>query len=107
MECSKCNTCLVPFRSLSWLRSLTLHTYATMLRLDKPPRLAPSAGLAIVLQVSDLRYVYNPLAESEKDTIVLVQVLKDGEWGPLRPNAFYRVATSNYLADGGDGCGLG
>lgn len=55
--------------------------------------------------MSDLRYVYNPLAETEMDTIVLVQVLRDGEWGPLRPNTFYRVATSSYLGAGGDGCG--
>ncbi|MCS7217204.1 MAG: 5'-nucleotidase C-terminal domain-containing protein [Candidatus Bipolaricaulota bacterium] len=52
--------------------------------------------------VAGLRYAWDP-ARPAGSRILAVEVLVDGAWRPLDPKAVYRVATSNFLAGGGDG----
>lgn len=52
--------------------------------------------------VAGLRFVWD-LAQPPGSRIVSVEVFMDGAWQPLDRNATYRVATSNFLAQGGDG----
>ncbi|MCX7844558.1 MAG: 5'-nucleotidase C-terminal domain-containing protein [Candidatus Bipolaricaulota bacterium] len=52
--------------------------------------------------VAGLRYTWDP-ARPAGSRILAVEVLLDGAWRPLDPKAVYRVATSNFLAGGGDG----
>lgn len=55
------------------------------------------------LQVSGLRYSYNPRQEVGS-RIVSVEVQNaDGTYSPLLDSQVYRVATNNFLAEGGDG----
>ncbi len=54
-------------------------------------------------QVSGLRYVWNPQAPVGS-RVVDVQVRSaSGGFQPLDPNATYRVATNNFMLNGGDG----
>lgn len=52
--------------------------------------------------VAGLRYVWDP-ARPAGSRILSVEVFLEGAWRPLDPKAVYRVATSNFLAGGGDG----
>ncbi|HAF71425.1 MAG: Ser/Thr protein phosphatase/nucleotidase, putative [Acetothermia bacterium 64_32] len=52
--------------------------------------------------VAGLRFVWDP-ARPAGFRIVSAEVLLEGTWQPLDPAANYRLATSNYLAAGGDG----
>jgi len=53
-------------------------------------------------QVAGLRFVWDP-NQPAGSRIVSVDVLSDGAWKPLDRKAIYRLATSNFLAGGGDG----
>jgi 5'-nucleotidase len=53
-------------------------------------------------QVAGLRFVWD-LAQPPGSRIVSVEVLLEGVWRPLDRTATYRLATSNFLAAGGDG----
>lgn len=53
-------------------------------------------------QVAGLRFVWDP-AQPAGSRIVAVEVLSEGTWKPLDRKAVYRLATSNFLAGGGDG----
>ncbi|MCS7240473.1 MAG: 5'-nucleotidase C-terminal domain-containing protein [Candidatus Bipolaricaulota bacterium] len=52
--------------------------------------------------VAGLRFVWDP-TQPPGARIVTVEVLLDGAWKPLDRNATYRLATNNFLAQGGDG----
>jgi len=55
------------------------------------------------LQVSGLRYAFNP-AKPAGSRVTRVEVAgKDGQWSPLDPGASYVVSTLDYIARGGDG----
>lgn len=61
------------------------------------------AGSGGFLQVSGLRYVFNP-ARSTGKRITRVEVVdQNGKWKPLEPKANYRVVTVDFIARGGDG----
>ncbi len=53
-------------------------------------------------QVAGLRFVWDP-AQPVGSRIVAVEVFLEGTWRPLDRRARYRLATSNFLAGGGDG----
>ncbi len=52
--------------------------------------------------VAGLRFVWDP-GQAPGSRLVSVEVLLDGTWQPLDRKASYRLATSNFLAQGGDG----
>ncbi len=52
--------------------------------------------------VAGLRFTWDP-AQPAGSRIISVEVFLDGTWKPLDRNATYRVATNNFLAQGGDG----
>ncbi len=52
--------------------------------------------------VAGLRFVWDS-TQPPGSRIVSVEVFLDGTWQPLDRNATYRVATNNFLAQGGDG----
>ncbi|MFN3346677.1 MAG: 5'-nucleotidase C-terminal domain-containing protein [Candidatus Bipolaricaulaceae bacterium] len=52
--------------------------------------------------VAGLRFVWDP-AQAPGSRIVSVEVFSEGAWRPLDRKATYRLATSNFLAQGGDG----
>lgn len=55
------------------------------------------------LQVSGMRYAFNPAKESGK-RITKVEVMnKKGQWRALDPKASYQVVTLDFIAKGGDG----
>ncbi|MBC7222222.1 5'-nucleotidase C-terminal domain-containing protein [Candidatus Bipolaricaulota bacterium] len=52
--------------------------------------------------VAGLRFVWDP-SQPAGSRIVSVEVFEDGAWQPLDRSATYRLATNNFLAQGGDG----
>ncbi|NLY41952.1 MAG: multifunctional 2',3'-cyclic-nucleotide 2'-phosphodiesterase/5'-nucleotidase/3'-nucleotidase, partial [Desulfovibrionales bacterium] len=55
------------------------------------------------LQVSGLRYVFNPaLAPGSRVTRAEFQS-PDGQWLPVDKKSSYRVVTADFIANGGDG----
>jgi 2',3'-cyclic-nucleotide 2'-phosphodiesterase (5'-nucleotidase family) len=59
------------------------------------------SGKQGLLQVSGLKYVFEKKEENGKTTATLQGVWIEGK--PLDPNATYHIATSDFLATGGDG----
>ena len=60
-------------------------------------------GEGSFLQVSGMRYVFNP-ANKSGNRITKVEVLdKKGQWRVLEPKASYQVVTVDFIAKGGDG----
>ena len=55
------------------------------------------------LQISGLRYAFNPSGKSGSRVTRAETMDKDGQWQPLDNNALYRVVTLDFLARGGDG----
>ncbi|SDD83216.1 5'-nucleotidase [Paracoccus isoporae] len=53
-------------------------------------------------QVAGLKYSVDPSAEPGS-RISDVQVMTDGEWGPIEPGRDYGVVSNNYMRTGGDG----
>ncbi len=53
-------------------------------------------------QVAGLRYVFDATQEAGS-RIVSVDVMMDGEYSPIDPDAVYTVATNDYMRGGGDG----
>ena len=53
-------------------------------------------------QVAGLRYVFDATQEAGS-RIVSVDVMTDGEYSPIDPEALYTVATNDYVRGGGDG----
>ncbi len=54
-------------------------------------------------QVSGLKYVWDPSVAPNEGRIVSVQVMQNGEWVDIDPNAEYGVVSNNYVRNGGDG----
>jgi len=68
-------------------------------RADNPE----NEGTGRFLQVSGLRFVWDP-TQPEGQRIVSVEVRNpDGSYSPLDPDAVYQVAANNYIRNGGDG----
>ena len=60
-------------------------------------------GEGSFLQVSGMRYAFNP-ANKTGNRITNVEVLnKKGQWRALEPKASYQVVTVDFIAKGGDG----
>ena len=53
-------------------------------------------------QIAGMRFSFDPNAPAGS-RVTEVQILQNGQYQPLDPNAAYRVATNNFLANGGDG----
>ena len=53
-------------------------------------------------QVAGLRYVFDATQEAGS-RIVSVEVMQDGAYSAIDPEAMYRVATNDYMRGGGDG----
>ena len=53
-------------------------------------------------QVAGMRYTFDATQEAGS-RIVSVEVMSDGEYSALDPEAVYRVATNDYMRSGGDG----
>ncbi|MCD7060374.1 bifunctional metallophosphatase/5'-nucleotidase [Pelagibacterium xiamenense] len=53
-------------------------------------------------QVAGIRYTWERDA-AVGERIVSVDVMQDGEWMPLEDDTVYKVATNNYMRNGGDG----
>ncbi|WP_029214760.1 bifunctional metallophosphatase/5'-nucleotidase [Kallotenue papyrolyticum] len=53
-------------------------------------------------QVAGMRFTYNPAAPAG-NRVVSVEILQNGSYVPLDPNATYRVITNNFMLGGGDG----
>jgi 5'-nucleotidase len=53
-------------------------------------------------QVAGLRYSWSP-AREPGTRVITVEVMENGQWGPLDPNKTYGVVTNNYVRTGGDG----
>lgn len=62
-------------------------------------------GTAKFLQVSQLRYVWNPRAQAGHQIVSIELRAKDGQYQPIDLKANYRIATNRFLYNGGDGYG--
>jgi len=54
-------------------------------------------------QVAGLRYAYTTTVAPNEGRVTRVEVMKDGEWAPIDPEAMYGVVSNNFLRSGGDG----
>ncbi len=54
-------------------------------------------------QVAGLRFTWDPSVAAGEGRVVAVEVAEGDGFAPLDPQALYRVATNNYLRQGGDG----
>jgi 5'-nucleotidase len=59
-------------------------------------------GAGRFAQVAGLTYAFDPAAEPG-DRVPDVQVMVDGAWQPLDPEAVYGIVTNDYMRRGGDG----
>ena len=53
-------------------------------------------------QVAGLKYTWTK-AKPAGERVIKAEVMVDGEWTPLDPDATYGVVTNNYMRQGGDG----
>ncbi len=53
-------------------------------------------------QVAGMKYTWTR-AKPAGERVLSVNVMKDGEWAPIDPDAVYGVASNNYMRAGGDG----
>lgn len=60
-------------------------------------------GEGCFLQVSGLRYAFNPALKSGRRITKAEVMDENGQWGPLDKGASYQVVTIDFLARGGDG----
>lgn len=54
-------------------------------------------------QVSGLRFSWDDSAEPLKGRVKQVQVMADGKWSDLDPDATYKVVSNDFMRGGGDG----
>ncbi len=54
-------------------------------------------------QVAGLKYVWDQSVPPNEGRIVEVQVMQDGKWVPIDPDAEYGVVSNNFIRAGGDG----
>lgn len=54
-------------------------------------------------QVAGLKFSWDALVAPNEGRIILVEVMKDGAWAPIDPDAVYGLVSNNYLRGGGDG----
>ena len=54
-------------------------------------------------QVAGLRFAWDETVEPLKGRIKQVQVMKDGEWADIDPEATYKVVSNDFMRAGGDG----
>lgn len=59
-------------------------------------------GAGRFAQVAGLRYTFD-LTQPAGSRVSDVEVMVDGAWAPIDPDATYGVATNNYMRQGGDG----
>ncbi|PLW78402.1 bifunctional metallophosphatase/5'-nucleotidase [Cohaesibacter celericrescens] len=53
-------------------------------------------------QVAGIKYSWSA-AKPVGERVISVEVMKDGAWAPIDPEAVYGVASNNYMRSGGDG----
>ena len=54
-------------------------------------------------QVAGLRFAWDETVEPLKGRIKQVQVMKDGEWADIDPEATYKLVSNDFMRGGGDG----
>ena len=54
-------------------------------------------------QVAGLRFAWDETIEPLKGRVRQVQVMKDGEWADIDPEATYKVVSNDFMRAGGDG----
>ncbi len=54
-------------------------------------------------QVAGLKYVWDQSVPPNEGRIIEVQVMQDGKWVPIDPDAEYGVVSNNFIRAGGDG----
>ncbi|MCB1422568.1 MAG: 5'-nucleotidase C-terminal domain-containing protein [Nitratireductor sp.] len=54
-------------------------------------------------QVAGLRFAWDETVEPLKGRVKQVQVMKDGEWADIDPEATYKVVSNDFMRGGGDG----
>jgi len=54
-------------------------------------------------QVAGLKYSFDKSVKANEGRVKSVEVMENGNWGPIDPNKTYLVATNNYVRQGGDG----
>lgn len=80
-----------------------LENGATFIRLNDAGEVMRADSAGRFLQVSGLRYTYDPKNDVGQRIISVEVEASDGVFAPLDPNAIYTVATNSFVYGGGDG----
>jgi 5'-nucleotidase len=80
-----------------------LENSVSAIRLNEAGQIARAGGSGRFLQVSGLRFSYDPKAEPGSRVVSVEVQQADGTFAPLDDAAIYTVATNNFTRTGGDG----
>ncbi len=80
-----------------------LENSVSAIRLNEAGQIARAGGSGRFLQVSGLRFSYDPKAEPGSRVVSVEVEQADGTYAPLDDAAIYTVTTNNFTRTGGDG----